>query len=123
MTDDRGERISYLVLEVGTPCYTSDGEAIGRVKRVLAAPEEDVYDGLILATDEGDRFVDADHASELYEHAVVLSIPADQVHHLPDPTANPAAMAVEPDDTVHHSAGQELGHLLRRAWDRISGNY
>jgi hypothetical protein len=123
MTGDWGERISYLVLEPGTPCFTSDGEPIGTVKRVLAAPEEDVYDGLILHTADGDRFVDADHAGELYERAVVLSIASEHAHHLPDPTANPAALAVQPDDTVHHSAGQELGDLLRRAWDRISGNY
>ena len=120
---DHGAPISYLVLEDGTPVFTSDGQGVGSVKRVLAVPDDDIYDGLIIDTPEGDRFVDAPHASELYERGVVLDITADQLHHLPDPTANPAALEVQPDDTVKHSFGEELGDLLRRAWNRISGNY
>jgi hypothetical protein len=120
---DRGDRISYLVLQPGTPCFTSDDEPVGTVKRVLAVPAEDIYDGLILETGEGDRFVDADHACDLYERAVVLDISADQLHHLPAPTPSPAAMETQPDDVVKHGLGEELGHTLRRAWDRISGNY
>jgi hypothetical protein len=120
---DYGAPISYLVLQPGTPVYTSDGQLVGSVKRVLAAPEEDIYDGLILTTDGGDRFVDAPHASELHEDGVVLDIGSDEVQHLHDPTPSPAALEVQPDDTVKHSAGSELGHTLRKAWDKISGNY
>ena len=32
-------------------------------------------------------------------------------------------MGVTPDDTVKHGLGEELGDTLRRAWNRISGNY
>jgi hypothetical protein len=120
VSPDYGDPISYLVLEPGTPVYTSDGQPVGTVKRLLAVPDEDIYDGLILHTEDGDRFVDAPHASELHERAVVLDITADQVHHLPEPTANPATLEVTPDDTVKHSG---LGEALRKAWDRISGNY
>jgi hypothetical protein len=123
VSPDYGEKISYLVLEAGTPVYTSDGQPVGTVKRLLAVPDEDIYDGLILDTDEGDRFIDAPHASELHERGVVLDLTADQLHHLPEPTANPAALEVQPDDTVKHSFGEELGETLRKAWDRISGNY
>ena len=120
---DHGEPISYLVLAVGTPCYTSDDQLVGTVKRVLAVPEDDIYDGLILNTDEGERFIDADHATKLYEHGVVLDVSADQLHQLPSPSANPPALEVQPDDVVKHSFGEELGDHLRKAWDRISGNY
>jgi hypothetical protein len=120
VSPDYGDRISYLVLEPGTPVYTSDGQPVGTVKRLLAVPDEDIYDGLILHTEDGDRFVDAPHASELYERAVVLDITSDEVHHLPEPTPNPAALEVTPDDTVKHSG---LGEALRKAWNRISGNY
>jgi len=123
VSPDYGEKISYLVLQPNTPVYTSDGQPAGTVKRVLAVPDEDIYDGLILDTHDGERFIDAPHASELYERAVVLDITADQLHHLPEPTANPAALKVDPDDTVKHSFGEELGETLRKAWDRISGNY
>ena len=118
---DHGDPISYLILEVGTPCYTSDDQPVGTVKRVLAVPEDDIYDGLILNTDEGERFIDADHATKLYEYGVVLDVSADQLHHLPSPSANPPALEVQPDDVVKHSFGEELGDHLRKAWDRISG--
>jgi hypothetical protein len=120
---DHGAPISYLVLQAGTPCFTADDQPAGSVKRVLADEEKDIYDGLILHTDDGERFVDADHACDLYERGVVLALNADQLHHLPDPTANPATMEVTPDDTVKHGFGEELGETLRKAWDRISGNY
>jgi hypothetical protein len=123
MSADYGEKISYLVLQPGTQVYTSDGQPVGAVKRVLAVPEEDIYDGLILETDAGERFVDAPHACDLYERAVVLDLTADQIDHLPEPTRNPATLGVHPDDTVKHSFGEELGETLRKAWDRISGNY
>lgn len=120
---DHGAPISYLVLQPGTPCFTADDRPVGTVKRILADEEKDIYDGLILDTEEGERFVDADHACDLYENGVVLTLTADQLQHLPDPTANPATMGVTPDDTVKHGLGEELGDTLRRAWDRISGNY
>ncbi len=37
-TADRGAPISYMVLEEGTPVFSRDGERIGEVRRVLAAP-------------------------------------------------------------------------------------
>ena len=109
---DHGAPISYLVLQPGTPCFTADDQPVGTVKRILADEEKDIYDGLILDTDDGQRFVDADRACDLYENGVVLTL-----------TANPATMGVTPDDTVKHGLGEELGDTLRRAWDRISGNY
>ena len=120
---DYGDPISYLVLATGTPVYTSDGQLVGDVKRLLAVPDDDIYDGLIIETPDGERFIDAPHARELYERGVVLDVTADELHHLPEPTPNPAALKVQPDDTVKHSVGEELGDLLRRAWNRISGNY
>jgi hypothetical protein len=117
---DRGEPISYLVLAEGTPVYTSDGEQIGEVGRVLAVPDDDIFDGLIVDTPHGDRFVDSEHVGELYERAATLELSTDQARHLHDPAANPATMEVHPDDTVEHS---ELRETLRKAWDRISGNY
>ena len=119
MTDDLGAPVSYLVLDRGVPVFSSDGERLGRVKRVLAAEDEDIFDGLIVDTREGDRFVDAEHAARLYERGVVLDVRGDEAHHLPDPSAGPATLGVTPGDTVPG----DLGDTLRRAWNRISGNY
>ena len=121
--EDLGAPISYLVLAEGTEVYTSDGERLGEVRRVLAVPDDDIFDGLIIATSDGDRFVDADQAGDLYERGIVLPFDAAAAAHLPDATPNPAALAVAPDDTVHESVGHRIGEAARKVWDRISGNY
>lgn len=118
-----GEPISYLLLAEGTPVMSADGARIGEVARVLADADRDIFDGVILTTGSGERFVDADHVGDLYERAMFLTLSAEEASHLPDPSANPAVMGVDPDDTVERSAGEQLGDAIRKAWDRVSGNY
>jgi hypothetical protein len=121
--DDKGGPIAYTVLAEDTPVYSSDGVKLGTVKRVLADAEADIFDGLIVDTRDGDRFVDAPNATELYERAVVLSLASDDAHHMPEPTASPAYMEPTPDDIAGDTRGDTIAHQLKRAWDRISGNY
>ncbi|HLM51601.1 MAG TPA: PRC-barrel domain-containing protein [Solirubrobacteraceae bacterium] len=120
---DLGDPISYLVLAEGTPVLTSDGERLGEVRRVLAEVEEDIFDGLIVRTGDGDRFVDADQVGRLYERGVALPFSREEAAHLPDPAGNPPALAVDPDDTASEPAGRKIGDAARKVWDRISGNY
>jgi hypothetical protein len=54
---------------------------------------------------------------------VVLALSDEEARHLPDPGPAPAVMEVDPDDTAERSPAQEVGQVVRRAWDRISGNY
>ena len=123
MTDDRGAPISYLVLAEGTAVYSSDEQRLGTVKRVLAAEDKDIFDGLIVDTDDGDRFVDAPNIDGLYENAVVLTLSADDARHMPEPTPSPAVMEPTADDIAGETAGDSVAHRLRQAWNRISGNY
>jgi hypothetical protein len=120
---DRGDRISYLVLQEGTAVETADGRSLGTVKRVLAEADADIFDGLIVATDRGERFVDAPNVADLYERLVVLGLTSDHVRHLPEPGENPAKLSTTPDDTVADSAGDKVGDAIRRAWNLISGKY
>jgi hypothetical protein len=122
--EDRGAPLSYLVLAEHTPVYSSDGERLGEVKRVLADEEADIFDGLIVDTADGDRFVDAPHVDELYERAVVLKLTADEARrHMPEPTPNPAYMEPTPDDIAGDTTEDTIAFKLQRAWARISGNY
>ena len=123
MASDRGAPIAYLVLEEGTPVETADGQPYGEVKRVLAEPNADLFDGLIIDTPDGDRFVDAPNVAEIYERAVILSLGAQDVQHLPEPSASPAALNVTPDDVAGDTPGDTVRETLKRAWDRISGKY
>ena len=123
MTDDHGAPIAYMVLAEGTPVQGRDGEEVGTVKRVLADSGADIFDGLILDTPDGDRFVDAPQVGDLYERLVVLEMTAGEAKRLPEPTASPAAGDIAPDDIAGDTTGDKVRDAARRAWERISGNY
>ena len=116
---DRGERTSFRLLERGTRVESADGQEIGTVKRVMIVHEKHLFDGIVVKTPRGDRFVDAPEVDEIYENLVTLKIGAAEAERLPKPGRNPAAMRVNPDDTVKASGRRRA----RRIWDRISGNY
>ncbi len=126
MPMDTGSPISYEVLEKGTPVFSSDGQQIGKVEHVLAAEAQDIFEGLVITELSAEhfpaghhhRFVDALSIGGIFEGAVMLKLDAAACGGLPEPTANPAVMRENPAD-----AGSSSGSMLRRAWDRISGNY
>ena len=122
MADDRGAPIAYMVLEEGTPVHSADGVEVGTVKHVLADAGTDVFDGLVLDTKEGDRFVDAPEIADLYERLVVLAIGAEQARRLPEHTPSPAVIDVDPD-TIAGSDPTGTKSTARKVWDRLSGNY
>jgi hypothetical protein len=123
MSDDRGAPIAYTVLAPGTRVAGRDGGEVGTVRRVLADEGSDIFDGLILDTRDGDRFVDAPQVAELYERLVVLDMTAEEARRLPEPTPSPAAVEIEPDDVAGDTPGDKVRDAARRAWNRISGNY
>lgn len=119
---DLGPQISYQVLAMGTKVLSSDGAEIGTVAHVLAVEAEDVFDGIVVAVDGGPgehRFADADDIQEIHERAVLLKLDRERCAELPQPSANPAVMRDDPADPT----SGELTSKLRRAWDRLSGNY
>lgn len=84
--EDLGDPISYLVAKRGTPVFSSDGERLGRVIEVLAAPEAHMFDGILFDTSRGPggrRFVDAPEVEAIYERGVVLKIEAAEARSLP----------------------------------------
>ena len=121
--EDRGEPIAYMVLVEGTRVEGRDGGEVGSVKRVLADEGADIFDGLILDTPDGDRFVDAPQVGELYTDLVILEMAAADARRLPEPSPSPAAVDLDPDDVAGDTTGDKVRDAARRAWDRISGNY
>ena len=116
---DLGNPVSYKVVSVGTPIYSSDGEQIGKVSHVLA---DDVFDGIVIGEHRfgaEHRFADADDIDRIYERGVVLKLDGSACEQLPKPSANPAVMRDDPAES-----NSEFRHdKLKRAWDRISGKY
>ena len=118
---DLGEPSSYLALTAGTPVYSSDGEQIGKVRHVLAAEDEDVFDGIVIgehAFGSEHRFADADDVDEIFDRGVVLKLDSAASAELPKPSANPAVMHDDPAESRSEFRRQKL----MRAWDVISGN-
>jgi hypothetical protein len=118
--EDLGPPSSYLALEPGAAVYSSDGEHLGKVQHVLAVPDDDIFDGVVLDTSVlpgGHRFVDAPEVGEIYERGMVLKIDAAAARELPKPSPNPGEVEVGPDDMVPGPSHNKL----RRAWDLISG--
>jgi hypothetical protein len=94
---DEGLPIAYPVLEEGVQVYAADGASVGTVDHVIAAPQEDIFHGLVIRTASGPRFVAADQVAAMHERGVDLVIGADEVETLPPPHgAAPARRVREP---------------------------
>ena len=101
---DEGEAIAYQVLDPGVPVYSSEGDQVGTVDHVVAAPSVDIFHGLVIRTSAstrspsaGQRFVAGDQIESLHERGVDLRIDAAAVAGLPEPHgAAPARRILEP---------------------------
>ena len=83
---DEGLPISYQLLHAGVPVYGSDGERVGTVGSVLAAPEEDIFHGLLIYDGDHDlRFVEPSAIASLHERGVDLGIDSAAARELPPP--------------------------------------
>lgn len=120
---DEGYPIAYEVLESGVPVYASGGEQVGTVDHVIAAPEEDIFHGIVIRAEGSRRFVAADQIVSLHERGVDLRIDAAEAGALPEPGgAAPAWRVHEPG--VKPSRWKAMVDLLggrgrhRQDWNR-----
>lgn len=84
MSDDLDEPIGYLALPKGTPVFASDGVAVGKVHKVQHHVRERIFDGLVIQTDDGKRFVDAPEVASITRRQVDLEIGSPAVARLPE---------------------------------------
>ena len=94
MTD--GAPISYMVLAPGTAVRSADGVEVGVVERVLAVDEVDIFDGILIRTGDGQRFVDSDLITVICERVVLLSVEASAVPELPVHEGGKGAFDADP---------------------------
>ncbi len=80
---NEGAAISYKLLGRGTAIHSADGALVGTVDRVLENEREHIFDGIVMRTDQGARFVDAPEVARITERGVTLSINAAEAASLP----------------------------------------
>jgi hypothetical protein len=93
---DEGNPISFRVLAHGTPVWSADGHEIGTVDRVLATDPEDIFDGIVIRTSNGRRFVDAPEVARIAERRVTLSIGSAEAEQLPAPARGGQEFRADP---------------------------
>jgi hypothetical protein len=109
--DDDGVAISYKVLSHGTEVRAAGGEIVGMVVRVLENDREQIFDGIVIRTDRGERFVDAPEIARIAERAVTLTISVAEAAGLPEPERGPPEYRADP-------AAGRLARLFGGGWRR-----
>lgn len=92
---------------------SSDGNQFGTVEEVLVVVEVDVFDGIVVETSAGTRFVDADQIGSIFTSCVCTTLSADEVVNLPLPDDAPVYRVDASDDT-----GSSIADRLGRAFGR-----
>ena len=110
---DAEPAISYEAAILGTPVLTSDGEKIGSLEHVLKVEELDVFDGIVVATGGGLRFIDADQIDVITAAHIRCTLDRAQADLLPAPEGPPVyhVNALEDSGWSLHDI---LGRLFRR---------
>lgn len=103
---DAGTPISYEALALHTPVLTASGTEIGTVTHVLADKHLDLFDGIVVKTHHGIRFVDRDRIAAITTAAVTTTVADADVEELPKPDGEPiyevdALQGIGPSLTAH----------------------
>ncbi len=115
---DSGQAISYEALAVHTPVFAGSGVEFGTVAHVLADEHLDLFDGIVVHTHDGIRFIDRDQIDTITTTAVTTTLSDEQLAALPKPAGEPiyevdALQGIGPSLTAH------LGKLFgREHWTR-----
>src|SRR3954462_12409250 len=108
MPEAHDHPIAYTALQPGTPVQTSDGHHFGTVQAVLVDEKVSVFDGIVVETADGVRFVDADHVGSIYTTYVGTTLSAEQAADLPLP-AGANVVEIKPPRSMAARLGRMFG--------------
>lgn len=111
MDDDTA--ISYAAAVPGTSVLTSTGTEIGTLEHVLEVPELDIFDGIVVSTKSGLRFVDADQIERITARYIRCSLDDDAASRLTAPDGAPVYRVDALADSGK-SLHDVLGRMFRR---------
>jgi hypothetical protein len=108
MPDAPDHPIAYTALQPGTPVQTRDGSQFATVQTVLVDEKVSVFDGIVVQTAEGPRFVDADQISSIYTTHVCTTVTEEQAVDLPPPDGS-TLIDVKPASSMSARLGRMFG--------------
>ena len=87
---DSAQPVSYEGVPTGVPMLSSTNEQFGTLDKVLEIPSEDLFDGVIVKTDHGRRFVDRDQIIEITTEYIRCNLSDNECSNLPEPSGTAA---------------------------------
>jgi hypothetical protein len=110
---DTEAAVSYQAAVPGSPVLTRSGREIGTLEHVLEVPRLDLFDGIVIATDWGLRFIDADRIELITICNIRCSLDDAEAGRLPPPVGA-AVYRVSSLDEIGDSLHERLGLMFRR---------
>ena len=104
--------IAYTALQPGTSVQTSDGDHFATVDAVLVDELVSVFDGIVVHTQDGARFVDADHIASIYTTHVLTTLSQEQAANLPLPDGS-TLVDIKPARSMADRFGRMFGRRKR----------
>jgi hypothetical protein len=104
--------VSYEGAVLGTPVLSSTGARIGTLEHVLEVRELDLFDGIVVATHHGLRFIDARRVTRITRGHLDTDLDDAEAAQLPAPDGPPV---------YHVDALQYSGHNLHDYLGRVFG--
>jgi hypothetical protein len=110
---DDGRPVSYEALPVGAAVLSAKGTQFGTVEHVLQIPELDLFDGIVVKTKHGLRFVDRDQVTDMTTKVVRCKLSDAETANLPAPKGT---LVLHPDTA--HDEGSSLTARFGRLFGR-----
>jgi hypothetical protein len=105
--------VTYQAAVPGTPVFTRSGKEIGTLEHVLEVPGRGEFDGIVVATDWGLRFIPADRIEAITIRCVRCLLDDTEADRLPPPEGT-AVYRVSALDEIGDSLHERLGRMFRR---------
>ena len=105
--------VSYQAAVPGSPVLARSGREIGTLEHVLEVPRLDLFDGIVIATDWGLRFIDADRVELITICNIRCNLDDAEADRLPPPDGA-AVWRVSSLDEIGDSLHERLGRMFRR---------
>jgi len=110
--------VSYEGVQVGTRVLSSSGTEFGTLAKVLEIESEDVFDGIIVKTHYGQRFVDRDQIAEITTQYITCALDDAAMANLPEPSGH-AVYRVDPLQDEGGTFKDWVGKTFRhRKWEQ-----